>query len=208
MQIIDQSYRIIKFNPVEDINDICVGICECYKTPMPRSFEDRCSLVKRVVNRGHESVLEHSLMSVEFTTNRGVTHEFVRHRHTGYSQESTRYCNYSTDRFGNELTFIDNSRIKGTPQHRKWLLHLKDTEDLYFDMLEDFTPNEARDILPNALKTTLLVSTSFREWRSIFKLRLDKAAHYQFRELITPLFEEVKKELPCIFEDIKFDFDI
>ena len=205
MKLINQSYKIKRFAPVEDVCLIADAICECYEMPVPETHEERCALIKRRVNEGHTSVLEHSFLSVEFITNRGISHEFVRHRHTAFTQSSTRYCNYSKGRFGSQLTFIDDSRIKNTPEYDEWLLYLQDTEDLYFDLLENSTPNEARSILPNALRTKLLVSTSFREWRSIFSLRVPKSAHYQFRELITPLFEEVKKELPCVFEDIKID---
>lgn len=204
MKIINQSYDIVRFFPKEDVAAICEGYCICYGHPFPETFEDQCDFIKK--HRIHESPLEHSSMTVRFITNRGISHEIVRHRHTGYSQESTRYCNYSKGRFGTELTFINDTHIvKDASAYEAWLKYRQDNEDEYFNMLKrGLRAEEARGCLPNDLKTKLLVTTNFREWRSIFKLRCDSHAHYQMQELMKPLFDEVNTALPCIFDDIKF----
>ena len=208
MKIIDASYEIITFQPEIDVRDICMGYCICYATPIPKTFEEQCNFIKR--HRHHESPLEHSRMTVLFTINRGVSHEFVRHRHTGYSQESTRYCNYSNGRFGSELTMINDVSIaKNSKEYEIWIEGRKRDEEEYFARL-DFgsRPEQARGCLPIDLATKLLVTTNFREWRSIFKLRCDNAhAHYQMREVMRPLFEEVNGVLPCVFDDISLDLD-
>lgn len=204
MRIIDASYQIVTFQPEIDVHDICLGYCICYATELPKTFEEQCAFIKR--HRKHESPLEHSRMTVLFTINRGVSHEFVRHRHTGYSQESTRYCNYSKGRFGSELTFINNIAIvKNSKAYETWLKGRKADEKEYFDQLEfGLLPEQARGSLPNDIATRLLVTTNFREWRSIFSLRCDSHAHYQMREVMQPLFNEVCGVLPCVFDDISF----
>jgi len=207
MKLIDASYEIVTFQPEIDVHDICLGYCTCYEQPLPKTFEEQCAFIKR--HRIHESPLEHSRLSVMFVINRGVSHELVRHRHTAYSQQSTRYCNYSKERFGNELTFIkDYSIVKNADQYSKWLNYRQNNEDEYFARLNSGNrPEQARGGLPNDLATKLFVTTNFREWRSIFKLRCDGAAHYQIQEVMRPLFEEVNGVLPCIFDDIQADLD-
>lgn len=207
MNIIDAHYEIITFQPEVDIHDITLGYCLCYGTQLPKTFEEQCSFVRR--HRYHESPLEHSRLTVLFDINRGVSHEMVRHRHTAYSQQSTRYCNFSNGRFGTNLTFIDDITIaKDSEAYEKWLANRALDEKEYFDRLEfGDTPERARGGLPNDLATRLLVTTNFREWRSIFKLRCDNAAHYQMREVMRPLFEEVNSVLPCVFDDISWGLD-
>ena len=204
MKIVNASYTIDHFEPEEDIRRICKGYCMCYATKMPETFEKRCEFVKK--HRHHESPLEHSSLSVEFLINRGVSHELVRHRHTGYSQESTRYCNYSNGRFGSELTFINDIFIvPDSKSYEIWLAGRQADENEYFARLnEDAIAEQARGCLPNDIATKLYVTTTFREWRYIFQLRCDSHAHYQMREVMRPLFEEVKNTLPCVFDDIIF----
>jgi len=208
MKIIDASYDIITLQPEIDVRDICLGYCVCYATQMPKTFEEQCSFIKR--HRHHESPLEHSRMSVLFTVNRGVSHELVRHRHTAYSQESTRWCNYTKGRFGSELTFINDISIaKNSEEYALWLKGREYDEKEYISRINlGAKPEQARGALPNDLATKLLVTTNFREWRNIFKLRCDNVhAHYQIREVMRPLLDEVTKILPCVFDDISLDLD-
>ena len=204
MNIIDASYEVITFQPEIDAHDICLGYCVCYNTPLPKTFEEQCNFIKK--HRNHESPLEHSRLTVLFTINRGVSHEIVRHRHTAYSQQSTRYCNFSKGRFNSEITFInDHSIVKDSKAYETWLQGREADEKEYFEQFNfGLLPEQARGCLPNDLATKLLVTTNFREWRSIFGLRCNSRAHYQMREVMQPLFEEVCGVLPCVFDDIKF----
>ena len=203
MKIIDSSYEILRLDKECDVEMIARGYCICYNTPLPDTYEKQCDLIRK--HRKHGSPLEHSIMTVEFTINRGVSHEMVRHRHTAYSQQSTRWCNFSKDRFGNELTFIEDKTIKDSTAYKTWIESLECAEDTYFELLnKGLTTDQARGCLINDLMTKLLVSTNFREWRDIFNLRCDSRAHYQMREVMRPLLEEVINELPCVFDDIVF----
>ncbi len=204
MNIVNASYEIMTFNPEIDVRDICLGYCICYGTNLPGTHDERCEFIKK--HRHHESPLEHSRLTVLFDINRGISHQLVRHRHTAYSQQSTRYCNYSNGRFGNNVTFIKDYTIaKNSTAYEKWLQSRKNDEEEYFDQLKDgLKPEQARGGLPNDTATRLLVTTNFREWRTIFKLRCDSHAHYQMREVMRPLFNDVCSMLPCVFDDISF----
>ena len=208
MKIIDQSYRITRWDPEIDLKEICEAARLCYKSKPLTTYEDRKKFVAKRLNLNsdnpHLSPLEHSILSVIFITNRGVTHELVRHRLTSINQESTRYCNYSKDRFGNEVTFIRDNSISDD-EMSNWLLDCKTCEKRYFNRLVTMPPDRARGVLNNDVKSEIKITANYREWRHIFKLRCDnKHAHYQMVELMTPLLNEVKEELPCIFGDISY----
>lgn len=192
-KIIDQSYEILRLNPGADLDLIAQAGRICYKSEkIDESDESKMTFVKRLIERGHETPLEHGIMTVKFITNRGVTHELVRHRLASFNQESTRYCNYANDKFNNELTFIKNSAFDVDMKYLAWLACKKMEESSYLKMIEhDYKPEEARGVLSNDLKTEIIVTANYREWRHIFKLRCDKHAHYQIRELLTPLLKEL-----------------
>ena len=208
MKILDASYKIVRLQKEIDVDQISDAYCMCYETPHPTSYEKQCDIIRN--HRKHGSPLEHSIMTVDFVINRGISHELVRHRHTGYSQQSTRYCNFSKNKFGNSVSFIKDSRISidNAALYDLWIRGLQADEDEYFARLNmGQTPEEARGCLPNDLATRLKVSTNFREWHDIFTLRCDTHAHYQMREIMRPLCEEMIRELPCIFDDIHPELD-
>jgi len=204
MKIIKAAYEIL--TPLN--GEAILGYLEqcgrtCYKSEIGNSSK----FIRNIISRGHESVLEHFNISVRFICDRGISHEIVRHRIASYSQESTRYCNYSDDRFGSELTFIEPC-FWGEKQRAYdiWLGQMKLVEKRYFRLLEiGVVPQEARSVLPNSLKTELVMTANLREWRHFFFLRCQIAAHPQMREVTIPLLAEFKSKIPVIFEDIKED---
>lgn len=183
----------------------------CYKSDIPDDIEKRNKFIASRIRDAHESVLEHSMLTVKFICDRGVSHELVRHRLCAFSQESTRYCNYSGG-----VTFIippwvdiepgiypreDAYSITYTDDF--WLDSLYAAEARYKELLHcGWTPQQARSVLPNATKTELFMTANYREWRHILKLRIEKAAHPQMRELMQPLLIELKENIPVIFDDI------
>lgn len=178
----------------------------CYKSEGNITDDSAERFIKNIIKNGHESVLEHVSISVRVICDRGVSHEIVRHRIASYSQESTRYCNYSNDKFGNELTFIkpcfwnDETNVN----YLNWENVLKNIECAYFSMLKcGATPQEARSILPNSIKTEIVMTMNLREWRHFFKLRCAKSAHPQMREVANMILEEFRKEIPVVFDDIE-----
>ena len=177
----------------------------CYKSEDRITDESAKAFVRKLIERGHESVLEHESITVRFICDRGVSHEIVRHRLASYSQESTRYCNYSGDRFGSELTFIKPCFFKEKKgAYCSWYNSMDFAECAYFDMLDDgCTPQEARTVLPNSTKTEIVMTANLREWRHFLKLRTAKAAHPQMRELTVPLLHELQERIPVVFDDIQ-----
>lgn len=176
----------------------------CYKSENRITEDSAKKFVKNILKSGHESVIEHEKITVRIICDRGVSHEIVRHRIASYSQESTRYCNYNQDRFGKELTFIQPLFWdEGTEEYKIWLRTMQMIEDNYNELIEKgVQPQEARSILPNSLKTEIIVTMNLREWRHFFKLRTALNAHPQMREIACAILDEFQKRVPVIFDDI------
>lgn len=205
MKVINASFEIIDtIRPTEMLKNIERFGRVCYKSESNITEDSASSFISRIIKSGHESVIEHEKISVKIICDRGVSHEIVRHRIASYSQESTRYCNYVKDKFGNELTFIKPIFwTENSPQYKIWFTSMQNIENTYMQLINLGTPPEqARSVLPNSLKTEIIVTMNLREWRHFFKLRTSKRAHPQMREISIPLLQEFKVLLPCIFDDI------
>lgn len=183
-----------------------IEICgrTCYKSENLITDVSAANFVKNILSRGHESVIEHEKVTVKIVCDRGVSHEIVRHRIASYSQESTRYCNYQKNKFGNELTVIKPVFWEeNSPQYSIWYDITQKIEENYMQLINmGAKPQEARSILPNSLKTEIVVTMNLREWRHFFKLRTSEAAHPQMREIAQMILEEFKKLIPIVFDDI------
>lgn len=183
---------------------------KCYKSDGVMLTTYNPDFIRSKIDIQHESPIEHEKITVSVVTDRGVTHEIVRHRIGSYSQESTRYCNYSKKCFTvinpgfwdvSSPLFRDHEHVEEC--YNIWLNHMKDTETRYNKLIElGATPQEARSILPNSTKTDITITYNLREWRHFFKLRTDKTAHPQMREIAIQLLIMFKKYLPIIFDDI------
>ena len=201
MNIVKAEYRIITpiipsmlLFPIEEAGRTC------YKSEMSENAEDSAKFIKDVlIKRGHEAMLEHASFSVKFIVDRGISHEIVRHRMASYAQESTRYCNYSKGKFGNEITVIrpvwfdsiseeraaaiveDAKNLNSTKdmeltdlerKYISWHLACEKAEWEYMESIRNgAAAQEARDLLPTSLKTEIVVTANIREWRHILKLR-------------------------------------
>lgn len=176
----------------------------CYKSEAKITDESAIKFVKNIIKSGHESVIEHEKITVRLICDRGVSHEIVRHRIASYSQESTRYCNYYADKFGNELTFIKPYFWQEEPEkYIIWRESMEYAEKTYIKLIAlGAKPQEARSVLPNSLKTEIVVTMNLREWRHFFKLRAANAAHPQMRQIAIPLLREFQKLIPVIFDDL------
>ena len=177
----------------------------CYKSEGKICKDSAKKFVANIIKRGHESVLEHASITLKFVVDRGVSHEIVRHRMASYSQESTRYCNYIKDDFGSEITVIMPYFLEGSVAYKTWKAAMLCAETAYFKLLEiGLKPEEARTVLPNSLKTEVVVTMNLRELRHFLKLRTANAAHPQMLEITRPLLDELKKMIPVVFDDITY----
>ena len=176
----------------------------CYKSEDLITEDSAEKFIGNILKRGHESVIEHEKISVKMVCDRGVTHEIVRHRVASYSQESTRYCNYQKDKFGNELPFIKPVFWKeDSPEYALWKESMQQIEDQYMKLIEmGASAQEARSILPNSLKTEIVVTMNLREWRHFFRLRTASAAHPQIREIAGMVLEEFRRQIPVVFDEL------
>jgi thymidylate synthase (FAD) len=201
MDIIEPSVEILdNINGIDILKKIEVAGRTCYKSE-ELITEDSCkAFVKNILKRGHESVLEHEKITFRVITDRGVTHEIVRHRIASYSQESTRYVNYNKK----GMTVIKpNFWVGDEYRNIVWESHMKNCEDVYNKLIEaGAKPEEARSVLPNSLKTEIVVTMNLREIRHFCKLRTAKVAHPQMRQVAKMLLKQLKSKIPIIFDDI------
>lgn len=220
MNIIKPYYRIEdEVNGDEILKKLERASRTCYKSENKINADSAKRLISMIISKGHESCLEHEKLTIRMVTDRGVTHEIVRHRIASYSQESTRYCNYGNAK---EITvvlpsvFYDIHEKYSKVEHSLtdsiswryfyWLSACEKAEDSYLKMIEaGAAPQEARSVLPNSLKTEIVVTMNFRELRHFLRLRTSKAAHPDMRALVIPLFKELKEKIPIIFDDITIE---
>ena len=209
MKLVNASYEIL--TPIDGQAELKmiekVGRT-CYKSEDKITDDSAEKFVRMLIKNKHEAMLEHSMLSVKFVVDRGVTHELVRHRLSAFAQESTRYCRYSDDRFGNELTFIKpcfwNER---SYEYAIWEHICEDAEFRYMDLISGGVPPEqARSILPTSIKSEIVVTANYREWKHILNLRAVGTTgkpHPQMLEVMIPLLKELQEKIPVVFEDIE-----
>lgn len=208
MKIVPASYQImtkISAGGFDELSKIEIIGRSCYGSEQNVSDSSAHLFVKRLIDRQHFSPLEHSQLTVVFTIDRGVSHEFVRHRLASFMQSSTRYQNYNTLKYHNSITVVDiHPFIKhGTEDYHAWVHHCYAAERQYMFLIEaGYAPEIARAVLPNSLMTKLTVTANYREWRHILSLRADRHAHPQIRQVCVPLLAELQDKIPIIFDDI------
>ena len=199
MKIIDQSIEVLNLPDKQKALELLeVAGRTCYKS---KSTGDPSEFVKRIVDSGHHSVIEHISATFKIICDRGVSHELVRHRLCSFSQESTRYANYSKEKFGNEITVIKPFFFdEGCVEYFYWKQAMLRAEEFYLDLIrQGAKPEEARSVLPNSLKTEIVMTANLREWIHILDLRLSKRAHPQIREVAMLIQAEFAWWMPEIF---------
>jgi thymidylate synthase (FAD) len=176
----------------------------CYKSEDKITETSYIKFIKNILARNHESVIEHKSITVRIICNRGVTHEIVRHRLASYSQESTRYCNYGNK----ELTFIRPCFFgENSKEYIKWYCSMVHVADSYLRLLKyGATPQQAREVLPNSLKTEIVMTCNLRSWRHFFKLRCNKASHPEMQKVAKMILAGMADHIPIIFDDLKEEY--
>ncbi len=213
MKIIKPSYEILTPINGDELKMIEIAGRTCYKSENKITNDSANKFVTNLIKNGHEAMLEHGSLTVKFICDRGVSHELVRHRLASFAQESTRYCNYSKEKFGSELTFIwpcffgeYNNENATKEASMAWRAAMLQAQKQYFAMLEcGCTPQEARSVLPNSIKTEVVMTANYREWRHFFKLRAVGTSgkpHPQMEELTAPLLRNLTDMIPAVFDDI------
>lgn len=207
MRVVEQNYEILTdlSNPMDILKQIELAGRTCYKSE-DKITDDSCiKFCRMLINRGHEAVIEHSQLSVRFTTNRAIHNEMVRHRLCSYCAESSRYILYNSGKYDNQITVIRPYGLEpGTEEYDLWYSSCQKAEETYNLLTSKGVKQEnARDVLPLSLKIETVMTANLREWRHFFKLRTSQFAHPQMREIMTKLLDELKAQIPVIFDDIE-----
>jgi len=211
MKVIEQSFEIISL-PENLLQTLEKAGRTCYKSEDKITEDSAAKFVEMLIKRGHHAMIEFGDIIVKCITNRGVTHEIVRHRLSSYAQESTRYVNYKGGMefirpvwMNKLLTDPEyDSSFKNLPDSDIiWLKAMAQSENSYLNLLDEgWRPEQAREVLPNSLKTEIVWKANIREWRHIFTLRTSPKAHPQMVALMTPLLKYLQSEIPVVFDDL------
>ena len=205
MKIIEPYFEILNMASADEIyRHLELAARTCYKSEEKITKDSAKAFLTRLIKSGHESVIEHISISVRIICDRGVSHELVRHRLCSFSQESTRYANYSNEKFGSEITVIKPIFWnEDAAQYHQWKSAMAACESAYLALIDSGAKaQEARSVLPNSLKTDIMMTANIREWRHIFKLRCSKASHPQMREIMLPLLDAFHDRLPVLFDGL------
>lgn len=196
-EICDDFYLQLQLKHVEK----CGRICYLSEPKDPEGSTDK--FIRMLIKNGHESPLEHGGCTFKIVTDRAISQEVVRHRLASYSQESTRYCNYANGKFSREITVIESSGLAEN-EAREWLDAMEHLERTYLLMIDSgVKPEKARDVLPLCLKTELMMTANFREWRHFLKLRGSRMAHPGIRKIAKQIYKVFQRAIPVLVEDIK-----
>lgn len=214
MQIVQPRVIVSYIDGVKIMKNIEKAGRTCYKST-GKTEDSYKNFIKNCINRGHESVIEHEKVTVRLVTDRGTMWDITRHRHCSFSIESSRYCNYSKDKFGNEIKVIEPFFLKPDLQaegleqwqpYLAWTSAIQQSEKSYFDILNNGgTPDKARMVLPASLATEICMTANIREWRHIFSLRCQNTVHPHVRQVMIPLLLHFKEIMPELFDDIPYD---
>lgn len=201
MKIVSPSVTLLWITPEPEFQIETAGRT-CYKSEDKITEDSAQQFSRKMKKAGHHAMIEHAVASFRIITDRGITHEIVRHRLASYAQESTRYCNYSADKFGNECSFIEPPGLT-SEQRLEWESACITAEQHYFKMLESgCSPQIARSVLPNCLKTEIVMMANLREWRHFISIRATKAAHPQIRPIANKVWEILMELATSVFEDL------
>lgn len=209
MLIIDPKIEIEPFNGLKIMKNIEKACRTCYRSEDAITEDSYKKLLNKCINRGHESVLEHEKITIRLTCDCGVYKDLTRHRFASFSIESTRYCNYSKDKFDNQIKFIKPVFVNESDKYNIWKGTMQILEHNYNRMAKntEAKPDELRMLLPHSTAAEVTMTANIREWRHILSLRTQKMAHPAVRQLMIPLLLHFKKGMPELFNDISYDED-
>lgn len=211
MKLIKPSVEILTPIDTQDVYKTIEKVARtCYKSEDKITDDSAERMVKTLIKSGHEAMIEFFDITVKFTCDRITSQSIVRHRLGSFAQESTRYCNYSKDKFDCEITFIQPHWYQNEVNESKlhaFVSTLGYTEQRYMELIAlGFSPEDARAVLPNALKTEINVKFNLREWRHFFGLRCHHTAHPDIQALAKDLLTQLYNKLPVVFEDLYFKY--
>lgn len=207
MIIIKPEIQVEEFSGIKIMKNIERACRTCYRSEDKITEDSYKKLITNCINRGHESVMEHEKITVRMVCDIGVYKDLTRHRFGSFSIESTRYCSYNKDKFGNQIKVIEPVNIpENTDMYKLWEETMQSIENNYMKMAQcGATPDQLRMILPHSTAAEVTMTCNIREWRHILSLRCAKMTHPSIRQILIPLLLYFKQEMPYLFNDIPYD---
>ncbi len=206
MRIVEPWVKVEKFDGKTIMRRIERACRTCYRSEDKITEDSYKNLLKNCINRGHESVLEHEKVTVRIYSDVGSYKDLTRHRFASFSVESTRYCSYDKDKYGNEISFMDPVYIEDKEMYETWKKTMQEIEKGYIAMKKmGATTDMCRNILPHSTAAEYTMTANIREWKHIFSLRANNHVHPAIRQVMIPLLLYFKEQMPDIFADIPYD---
>ena len=223
MKIIKPELHIPVYNGIDIMKNIEKACRTCYRSEDKITEDSYKKLISNCITRGHESVLEHEKITIRMVCDVGCYKDLTRHRIASFSIESTRYCNYNKDKFGNEIKFIepifyenrhpdeyaDIKDVRNALKTEYWITCMENIEASYMQMnqIQGIAPDELRMLLPHSTAAEVTMTANIREWKHILSLRASKHTHPSIQQLMIPLLLDFKKQMPEIFDVVEYNKD-
>ena len=206
MRLVEPWIKVENFDGEKIMKRIERACRTCYRSEDKISEESYKNLLTNCLNRGHESVLEHEKITVRIYSDIGTYKDLTRHRFASFSVESTRYCSYNKDKYGNEIAVVNPVYMKDKEVFETWKKAIEDMEKAYMKMKElGASTDMCREILPHSTAAEYTMTANIREWKHILELRTTNHVHPAIRQVLIPLLLLFKEQMPEIFGDIEYD---
>lgn len=208
MKLVEPWVKVEKFDGKEIMKRIERACRTCYRSEGKITEDSYKNLIKNCLTRGHESVLEHEKVTVRIYCDIGSYKDLTRHRFASFSIESTRYCSYDKDKYGNEISIMNPVYIEDKEIYDTWKKAMEDMEKGYMKMKElGASTDMCREVLPHSTAAEYTMTANIREWKHIFSLRANSHVHPSIRQVTIPLLKYFKEQMPDIFDDVPYDED-
>lgn len=206
MQIVKPWIEIPEIDGIKIMKTLEKAAKQCYRTQGNIKEESYDHFLRNCISRGHESILEHEKITIRMYCDIGAYKDLTRHRHASFSVESTRYCNYTKDKFGNQISFMEPCNIEDAQMYETWKKCMENIEETYNKMADQGAlPDQLRLLLPHSTAAELVMTANIREWRHILSLRADKHTHPSIQQLMIPLLLYFKEQMPALFDEINYN---
>ena len=206
MRIVEPWIKVERIEGKKIMKRIERACRTCYRSEGKITDDSYKNLINNCITRGHESVLEHEKVTVRIYSDIGSYKDLTRHRFASFSVESTRYCSYDKDKYGNEIAFINPVYIEDKEMYKVWEKTMQEIEKNYIKMKKlGATTDMCRELLPHSTAGEYTMTANIREWKHILSLRTTKYVHPSIRQVLIPLLKYFKEEMPEIFGNIEYD---
>ncbi len=206
MRIVEPWIQVEKFDGKQIMKRIERACRTCYRSEGKITEDSYKKLLKNCLTRGHESVLEHEKITVRIYSDVGSYKDLTRHRFASFSVESTRYCSYDKDKYGNEIAFMNPVYLENDEMYEIWKKTMQEIEKGYIKMKElGATTDMCRELLPHSTAAEYTMTANIREWKHILSLRANNHVHPSIRQVMIPLLKYFKQEMPDIFDEVPYD---